>query len=448
MSSSLDTLASALAAAKRLGATACDAVLFESTDISHSCRLGKPEGLERSESKALGLRAFVGMQQAIVSTTDLSPAALGEAAERAVAMAKLAPADPDAGLADPSLYPKAIPSLDLYDAEEPAANWFIERCKEAEDAALGITGVMNSEGAEAHYNASRISLAIAKESDLDFAQSYPSSHLSLSVSVLAGSGTEMERDYDYSSTRHRADLSLPQAIGKEAGERAVRRLNPRKVTTCEVPVVFDPRVGKQLVGILASAASGASVVRGASFLKDSLGKVIASKNISIIDDPHLPRGLGSKPFDGEAVAGKKLALVQNGVLASWLLDIRSASKLEMKTTGHASRGIASAPSPSSTNLYMENGTISPAELIADIQSGLYLTETFGMGVNLVTGDYSQGAAGFWIERGEIAYPVSEITIAGRLQDMLMGLSPANDLAFRYATNAPTFFIPRMTIAGA
>ena len=448
MSSSLDTLASALAKAKRCGATACDAVLFESTDISHACRLGKPEDLERSESRALGLRAFVGSQQAIVSTTDLSEQALSEAAERAVAMAKLAPPDPDAALAEPELYVKHLPELDLFDSAEPPTSWLTERCKEAEDAALAVRGVMNSEGAQAHYGASRISLAIAGRSDLDFAQSYASSHVSVSVSVLAGSGTQMERDYDYSSVRHRSDLAPAHLIGEQAGSRAVRRLGARKVSSCEVPVVFDPRVGKQLVGILASAASGASVARGASFLSQQLGKQIAAANISVVDDPHLRRGLGSKPFDGEAVGGKKLHLVEDGVLKSWLLDVRSARKLGMATTGHASRSVASAPSPSSTNLYLENGTVSPQAMIGDIQSGLYLTETFGMGVNLITGDYSQGAAGFWIEKGEIAYPVSEITIAGRLQDMIHGLVPASDLAFRYATNAPTLFIPRMTVAGA
>ncbi len=448
MSSSLDTLESALHAAKRYGATACDAVLFESIDISHSCRLGKPEGLERSESKALGLRAFVGAQQAIVSTTDLSQAALSEAAERAVAMARLTPADPDARLAEPALYPKTIPELDLYDADEPAASWFQENCRKAEEAALATPGIMNSEGAEAHYNASRISLAIAGSGGVDFAQSYPSSHFSLSVSVLAGSGTQMERDYDYSSVRWQQDLAAPETIGCEAARRALARLNPRKISTCEVPVVFDPRVGKQLVGIIAGAASGASVARGASFLKDSLGKTIASKELRITDEPHRRRGLGSRPFDGEGVAGKTLSLVEDGVLKSWLLDVRSASKLGMTTTGHASRGVAAAPSPSSTNLYMESGTASPAELIADVQSGFYVTETFGMGVNMVTGDYSQGAAGFWIEKGEIAYPVSEITIAGRLQDMLINLTPASDLVFRYATNAPTFVISRMTVAGA
>ena len=240
---------------------------------------------------------------------------------------------------------------------------------------------------------------------------------------------------------------MPQAIGLSASQRALRRLNPRKVPTCQVPVVFDPRISHSLLNILASAISGSAIARGSSFLKDALHEHIFSESITIIDDPHIKTGFGSKPFDAEGVKNGKRTLIENGTLTTWLLDMRSANKLKMTTTGHASRGIASPQSPSSTNLYMENGTLTPKAIMKDIISGLYVTETFGMGINTVTGDYSQGAAGFWIENGEIAYPVSEITIAGHLSDMFAGVTPANDLVFRYATNAPTLRVDAMTVAG-
>ncbi|MFW0777797.1 MAG: TldD/PmbA family protein [Rickettsiales bacterium] len=448
MNNHLDTLSLALSKAHAAGADAADAVIFESVDISASERLGKPEGLERSESKGLGLRSFVGKRQAIVSSTDMSKDAIGELAERVVAMAKCAPEDADSTLADASLYVQEKPALDLFDDKEPDAKWLAEQCHEAEETARAVNGITNSEGADASYGKNIISLGIARGKDVCFAESYPSSFFSVSVSVLAGEGTAMERDYDYSTTRHRADLKNAKDIGEEAAKRALKRLNPRKISTCKVPVVFDPRVGKGLLGIFASAASGSAIARGSSFLKDSMGKNIFPETISIIDDPHKVRGLASKPFDGEAVANQKLAMVENGTLQSWFLDTRTASKLGLKTTGHASRGLASAPSPSSSNLYIENGSLSPAELIKDIKSGFYVTETFGMGVNIVTGDYSQGASGFWIENGEIVYPVSELTIAGGLRDMFGGLTPANDLAFHYATNAPTLRVESMTVAGS
>lgn len=448
MTQPLDTLSFALAKAKALGADAADAVLFETVDISRTIRLGKPEGLERSENKGLGLRAFVGDSQAIVSSTDTSQAALTELAERAVAMAKMTPPDADSKLAAASLYPAHLENLDLYDDAEPTSEWLLEQCRTAEESARAVKGITNSEGADAGYSKSTVSLAIAHGKAVDFAQSYPSSHFSISVSVLAGSGTGMERDYDYSSTRHRSDLASAAEIGKSAAERALKRMNPKKVATCRVPVVFDPRVSKQLVGIFAGAISGSAIARGSSFLKDAMGKNIFAANVNILDDPHIKRGLGSKPFDAEGVKNAKMALIENGVLKSWLLDVRTASKLKLQTTGRATRGVASPPSPSSTNLYMQAGSESVASLLKPIKSGFYITETFGMGVNTVTGDYSQGASGFWIENGEIAYPVSEMTIAGRLQDMFATLTPANDLEFRYATNAPTLRVESMTVAGA
>jgi len=447
MSDPLDTLSWLLDKARNFGADAADAVMFETVDASTSRRMRNPEGLERAESKALGLRTFVGSQQAIVSGTDTHKDALTELAERAVAMARATPADPDSTLAPEHLLCREVGDLQLCDNNEPDAAWLSDQCKEAEDAALSVKGITNSEGADAHFSKSRTCLAISNGKGVGFAQSYKSSHFSVSVSVLAGEGTGMERDYEFSSARHRTDLSSARDIGLEASRRTLKRLNPRKVNTCQVPVVFDPRVSRSLVNVLAGAISGGSIARGSSFLKDNLHQPIFADGVMIFDDPHMLRALGSKPFDGEGVKNSKRALIDRGVLTTWLLDMRTANKLKMTTTGHATRGIGAPPSPSCTNLYMDKGTLTPAALMKDIKSGLYVTETFGMGINTVTGDYSQGAAGFWIENGELAYPVSEITIAGQLRDMFRTLTPANDLIFRYPTNAPTVRVETMTIAG-
>ncbi len=441
-----------LGIARQEGAKNADALLIKNTNISISQRMGNREGIERSENSAIGLRVFVEkgnneIGQAIVSSTDISKDSMIEFTQRAIAMARLAPADNDSTLAPAALYPKSIPKLDLLDKAEPTPEWLMEQCAIAEDAARGVTGITNSEGADAGYSRALVGLAIMENGNIGFCENYEGSSFSISVSVLAGNGTSMERDYDFTSARHKNDLRSAHEIGIGAANRALARINPHKVNTCRVPVVFDPRVSKSLLSILTSAISGSSIARGSSFLKDSIGIDIFPNNISIIDDPHIVRGLASKPFDMEAVANKKMTLVENGVLKTWLLDMRSANKLKLKTTGHASRGLASPPSPSSTNVYMDNGILSPKELIADIKSGLYLTETFGMGINIITGDYSQGAAGFWIENGEIAYPVSEITIAGHLKEMFKGITPANDLSFRYSTNAPTVRVENMTVAG-
>ncbi len=443
MTSQNDKLLKLLELAKSQGAQAADGVLVENTDINISQRMGKPEAIERSENSSVGLRVFVGGSQASVSSSDMGAEALNEMVERAVAMARLAPPDTDIQLATADIFPKIIPELDLLDEAEPTPTWLLEQCKIAEDTARSVKGITNSEGADAGYSRSRVCLATSN----GFVAGYDSSFFSVSASVLAGEGTSMERDYDFSSARHMADLRDAEEIGLSAANRAIKRLNPRKVSSCSVPVVFDPRVSKSLLSILTGSISGSSIARGASFLKDEMGKAVFASGISIIDDPHILRGFASKPFDMEGVANKKTALVMDGVLQTWLLDIRTANKLGLKTTGHASRGISSPPSPSSSNSYMEAGKLSPKELMSDIKSGLYLTETFGMGINTVTGDYSQGAAGFWIENGEIAYPVSEITIAGNLRDMFKNLHPANDLSFRYSTNAPTIRVENMTVAG-
>ncbi len=437
-------LASLIAAAKRAGADAADALFVENVSASVSYRLGKLEDVERSESADLGLRVFLGNRVAFVSSTDFSRDALDQLPERAIAMARLAPEDKFAGLAPTELLAKSIPALDLEDQDEPAADLLVERARTAEAAGMAVKGVTNSEGGGASF--SRAAIALATSSG--FYGRYAGTSHNTGASMLAGEGTGMERDYDQASARHAGDLRAAEDIGRTAGERAVARLNPRKVKSQGVPVVYDPRESAGLIGYFAGAISGAAIARGVSFLKDKMGEAVFAPGISIIDDPHRMRGLRSKPFDGEGVANQKRALVEMGRLTTWLLDCASARQLGLQTTGHAARGTGGPPHPSATNLYMERGPLSPEALIADIEQGFYVTELMGMGVNPVTGDYSRGAAGFWIEKGKIAFPVSEVTIAGNLKEMFLHLTPANDLVFRYGTNAPTLRIEGMTIAGA
>ena len=439
-----DILSSLLDAAKRAGADAADALFVENLSASVSYRLGKLEDVERSESADLGLRVFLGNKVAFVSSTDFSRDALAGLPKRAIAMARLAPDDKYAGLAPKDRLAKEIPALDLEDAEEPAPETLVARARDAEAAAMAVAGVTNSEGGGASF--SRAGVALATSSG--FYGRYAGTSHSIGVAVLAGEGTNMERDYDHASARHAGDLRAAEDIGKTAGTRAVARLNPRKVESQSVPVIFDVRESAGLVGHFAGAISGAAIARGVSFLKDKMGQDVFAPGVSIIDDPHRLRGLRSKPFDGEGVANRRRALVEHGRLASWLLDCASARQLGLETTGHAARGTGGPPHPSATNLYMEAGSVTPQELMADINQGFYVTELMGMGVNGVTGDYSRGAAGFWIENGKIAYPVSEVTIAGNLKDMFLGLTSASDLVFRHGTNAPTVRIEGMTIAGA
>ncbi|BCW90261.1 Metalloprotease PmbA [Alphaproteobacteria bacterium SO-S41] len=440
----LERLNDLIAAAKALGADAADAIYVESASLGVSYRMAKLEDVERSESLDVGLRVFIGKRQAVSSTTDLRAPSLKALAERVVGMAKTAPEDPYCGLVERSRLATTFPSLDLEDPVDPGAARLKELAAAAEAAALEVPGVTNSEGASANWGRSAVALATSE----GFAGTYGGTTHSVSVSVLAGEGTGMERDYDFQSARHASDLGDPTAIGREAARLALKRLNPRKAQTCAVPIVYDPRISMGLIGHYAGAINGASIARGVSFLKDSMGKQVFAKGINIIDDPHLIRGFRSKPFDGEGVANKKWKLADDGVLTTWVMDSSSAKQLGLQTTGHAARGTGGPPSPSVTNLYMEAGTLTPAELIADIKQGFYVTELIGMGVNGVTGDYSRGASGFWIENGELAYPVNEITIASNLKDMFLNLTPANDLTFRYGSNAPTVRIEGMTIAGA
>jgi len=430
-------------AALKTGADAADAVAVRSMSLSVEVRDGAVEESERAEGDDLGLRVLVGHRQAVVSTNDLAGDASVALAERAVAMARAAPEDKFAGLADGALLAHDFPDLDLLDPDLPSVADLEAMAKTAEQAALTVKGVAKSGGASASAGIGGMVLVTSH----GFRGAYLGSRHGISMTAIAGEGTGMERDYDYSSSLHAADLDSPEKIGRTAGERAVERLNPRKVSTRKVPVVFDPRISGSLVSHLASAANGASVARKTSFLRDKMGAKLFDDGIRIVDDPLRKRGLRSHPFDGEGVAHRRLALIDDGVLRSWLLDCSTARELGLTTTGHASRGVSSVPSPSPSNLHMEPGRQSPEDLIADIDDGFYVTDLIGMGVNIVTGDYSRGASGFWIEKGKCTYPVSEVTIAGHLSDIFRTLTPANDLEFRYSTNAPTLRLQGLTVAG-
>ena len=439
----LTLLADLIARARAAGADAADAVLIAGTSLSVSCRLGATEHVERAEGRDLGLRVFLGRRSAIVSATTVDPARFTELAERAIAMARVVPEDPFGGLADTAAAPADI-ALDLEDPGEPATQALVDRATAAEAAALAVPGVTNSEGGDAGFSRTEAVLVTSA----GFAGRQVRTSHSVSAAVLAGTGTGMQRDYDYHSVVHLADLDDPAAIGRSAGERAVARLNPVRPATAKLPVVYDPRVAGSLLGHLAGAINGAGVARGTSFLKDRLGQRIFPEGITVRDDPLRVRGLRSRPFDGEGTPAAARDLVAGGVLASWLLDSRSARQLGMVSTGHAARGTGGPPSPSPTNLYLAAGTVSPTALIADITLGIYVNELIGMGVNGVTGDYSRGAAGFMIRDGALAEPVAELTIAGNLLEMFAHLTPADDLRFRRGTDSPTVRIEGMTMAGA
>jgi PmbA protein len=429
--------------ARRAGADAADVVAVRSVSLSVEVRDGAVEESERAEGDDLGLRVFIGKKQAIASTNDMSPAATAELVQRAVAMAKVAPEDKFAGLADPKLLAHDFPDLDLLDPDLPTVASLEAQARAAEQAGLAVRNVSKSGGASAAAGIGGMVLATST----GFHGAYLGSSHSVSMTAIAGEGTGMERDYDFSSAPHASDLESPEKIGRTAGERAVARLNPRKVSTRKVPVVFDPRVAGTLVSHLAGAANGAAVARKTSFLKDKMGAKLFADNIRIIDDPFRKRGLRSRPFDGEGVKGEVLNLVDNGVLQTWLLDSASARELGLATNGRASRGVSSNPSPSATNLHLAAGKVTPDELIADIKDGFYITDLIGSGVNGVTGDYSRGASGFWIENGKRTYAVSEVTIAGHLFDIFRSMTPASNLEFRYGINAPTVRIEGLTVAG-
>ena len=437
-------LADLLKWAKAAGADAADTLYVYGESISVAQRMGAREKLESSEGRDLGLRVFVGQRQAFVSSTDFSPASLRTLASRAVDMARAVPEDPVCGIAPEELLATTWPDLDLNDRKRPSARALLAMAAEAEDAARAVKGVTNSEGAEASWGRSSVMLAASN----GFSGGYRRSGYSLSCAMLGGEGTGMERDYEWTSAVHLEDLMAAAKVGRNAGRFAVRRLNPRKAKSARVPVVYDRRVSGGLIGHLAGAINGRAVARGTSFLKDRMGEKVFADGIRILDNPHRKRGLGSRPFDAEGLPTRRYAVIDDGVLTTWLLDLAAARQLNLKPTGQAARGTSGPPSPTTSNFYLEKGKLSVDELIGDIKSGLYITDMIGHGINAVTGDYSRGASGFWIENGKLAWPVSGITVAGNLKDMFLHMTPANDLEFKSSTNAPTVRIEGLTVAGS
>ncbi|KAA9386075.1 TldD/PmbA family protein [Neorhizobium galegae] len=427
--------------AKAAGADQADAVVVRSRSRSVSVRLGKVEGTEASEADDFSLRVFVGRQVASVSANPGFD--MKVLAERAVAMAKVSPEDPFACLADEADLARSYPDLELYDPTDVPTDALREAALEMEQAALSVQGVTNSSGAGASSGMGGLVLVTSH----GFSGSYMASRFGRSVSVIAGEGTKMERDYDFDSRLYAADLDDPKLIGLRAGERAVKRVNPRQVDTgSNVTVVFDPRIARGFVGHIAGAINGASVARKTSFLRDKMGQQVLKAGLSITDDPLIVRGSSSRPFDGEGVSGERMVMIEDGVLNHWFLSTSTARELGLATNGRGVRG-GTAVSPASTNLALEPGDISPEDLIKSIGNGFYITELIGQGVNMITGEYSRGATGFWIENGELAYPVSEVTIASNLKDMFMRLTPANDIDRKFGVASPTIAIEGMTLAG-
>jgi len=427
--------------AKKAGATDADAVIVRSRSRSVSVRLGKVEGVDASESDDFSLRVFVGNRVASVSANPGFDAQT--LVDRAVAMAKASPEDPFACLADDADLSKNHPDLGMLDPTEVSSGELTEAALEAEAAALAVPGITNSAGSGASASMGGLVLVTSR----GFSGSYMATRFGRGVSVIAGEGTAMERDHEGDSRVRYADLDGAAELGRKAAERAVKKLNPRKADTGSgLTVIYDPRVARGLVSHIASAINGAAIVRKTSFLMDMMGKQILRRGLTITDDPKIFRGSASRPFDGEGVSGEKLLVVEDGVLQTWFLATSQARELGLKTNGRGVRGGASV-SPSSTNMALEPGDISPEDMIRSVKSGFYVMEMIGHGANLVTGEYSRGAAGFWIENGELTYPVSEVTIAGNMKDMFLSMTPANDIDRTYSTASPTVMIENMTLAG-
>ncbi len=438
------TVENLLRLAKHHGAHKAEAVGALGRSLSIGVRGGALEDIDNSEGRDIGLRVFVGKRQACVSSSDLSNSSLDKLAERAVAMAKLAPKDPYCGLADPDKLARKTLDLEVFDPVEMNADALLGRAQSREAAALGVKGVNQAEGANAYMTKGASWLATSD----GFNNGWRSSSHGLSVAAFANNGTSMERDYDYKTTRWLADLPCPETIGKSAGERAIARLGASKMSGANMPVLFERRLAGGVLASFISAISGPAIARGVSFLKDRMGEPVFHKDITITDDPSLKRRLGSHPFDGEGVAGSPLNLVENGVLKSWILNTATANQLGLTTTGHAHRGMSSPPGVSSSNAWITAGKKSPKALMQDIGKGLLITEMFGPSLNPNTGDYSVGIAGFTVEGGQRGGPVSEVTIAGNLLDMFKTLIVADDLQFDEAVNSPTMLIDNMVIAGA
>ena len=442
-----DLLVEVLSRARARGATEADGFLIEEQHFTASVRLGQVDTVKHSREQRLSLRVFVDKASAAASTSDLSRASLERVVDEATALARVTAEDPHAGLPDPGELVGVVPDLELEEqgGEELTPEAKIELARRAEAAALETDSrIANSEGAECWDRRARYVYATSH----GFAGGYATTSLGISVSPVASANGEMQRDYWYSAARHRGALEDPAAIGRTAARRALRRLGGRKVKTVEVPVVFDPETAASLVRAMAGAASGPGLYRRASFLLDRLGKRVAASSVTIVDDGVIPRALGSRPFDGEGLPTRHTVVVGEGVLESYLLDSYSARKLGLRSTHHASRDGAGV-GVSTTNLVLKPGPTPPEELIRSVKNGLYVTELIGFGVNGVTGDYSRGAVGQWIENGELAYPVEEVTVAGNLLEMFAAIeSVGNDLVLRERTAAPTLLIGRMVVAGS
>lgn len=427
--------------ARKAGADAADAVVVRSRSQSVSVRLGKVEGTQSSESDDFSLRVFVGNRVASVSANPGFD--LQILAERAVAMAKVSPEDPFACLADDDKLARNYPDLDLYDPTEVSTDELRDAALAMEEAGLAVKGVNNSSGSGASSGMGGMVLVTSR----GFEGSYKGSRFGRSVSVIAGEGTGMERDYDFDSRLYFADLDTPEDIGRRAGERVIKRVNPRQVPTGKnVTVILDPRVARGFVGHIAGAINGSSVARKSSFLRDKMGQQVLKWGLSITDDPLIVRGSASRPFDGEGVAGERLVMIEDGVLKHWFLSTSTGREIGLPTNGRGVRG-GTTVTPSSTNLALEPGEMSPEEMIKGVKDGFYITEVIGQGVNMITGEYSRGATGFWIENGELTFPVSEVTIASNLKEMFMRATPANDIDRSFGTASPTIAIEGMTLAG-
>ena len=438
------TLEKLLQHAKRHGAETADAISTHGRSLGVVVRQGNLEDVDNSEGRDIGLRVMVGKRQACVSSSDLSDASLDRLAERAVAMAKLAPEDPYCGLADKSLLSTQDHELDVYDSTEMSPQRLKKRALEVETAAIGVKGVQQAEGASASWSSSALYFMTSH----GFSKGWRASRHALSVSAIAEQDGAMERDYDSHSTRWLEDLKSAQEIGTLAGERAIARLGSQQLASGAMPVMFDRRVSAALVNSLKGAITGPAIARGVSFLKDSMSAQIFSDNIQITDDPLRKRGQASRPWDGEGVAVKKQSLIKNGILQTWILNTASARQLKLTTTGHGNRGLGAPPGVGTTNTVMSGGVKTPEQLMADMNDGLLITEMFGPSLNSNTGDYSVGVAGFKIENGLRAYPVNEITIAGNLIEIYKTLIAANDLVFNRSTVAPSLLCEGITIAGS
>jgi PmbA protein len=433
-----------VASALKAGADAAEAVVGERQSLSVGVRLGELEEVEREEARDLGLRVFIGKRQAAVSGSDISPEARAKLLDRAIAMARLAPEDPYASLAPEDRLAKGpFPDLQLYDPAEPSPEELEEQGREAEDAARAVKGVTNSDGGTGAWSSARYFMVTSG----GFVGAHQASSFAVYASAIAGDENGMERGGDGRSTRWQEDLPSPAEIGTEAGQRAVQRLGARKIDSRTAPVIFEDRVAMSLIGPLVGAVAGPAIARGVSFLKGKLGEQLFSPSIDIVDEPHRVRGLGSQPFDDEGVANHDTAIIDKGVLTTWLLNTSSARQLGLQTTGHASRGLASPPGVGTTNLTVKPGERDLKGLMADAKEGLLVTSMFGPSLNNNTGDWSTGVSGFWFENGELAYPVTEITVAGNLIDIYGRLIAGSDLVYRSARNSPSLLVDALAIAG-